>query len=134
MILNFLELRFLKANLGKMENWWSWCNYDWIRYKWLKSMHKLKENFNVPWRVRAGHFFRKIRNKGTSWKLMKLCVFSTNWCIDDKLKRVEMNLSSGNEYLTYFEFMKLYRVDKKNGVCLRVKLWMMIENELSYFT
>jgi len=54
--------------------------------------------------------------------------------IDDKFKRVEMNLSSGNEYLTYFEFMKLYRVDKKNGVCLRVKLWMMIENELSYFT
>jgi hypothetical protein len=46
-----------------------------------------------------------------------------------------MNLSSGNEYLTYFEFMKLYRVDKKkNGVCLRVKLWMMIVNELSYFT
>jgi len=33
--------------------------------------------------------------------------------IDDKFKRVEMNLSSGNEYLTYFEFMKLYRVDKK---------------------
>jgi hypothetical protein len=27
-----------------------------------------------------------------------------------------MNLSSGNEYLTYFEFMKLYRVDKKKMV------------------
>jgi hypothetical protein len=50
--------------------------------------------------------------------------------IDDKFKMVEMNLSSGNEYLTYFEFMKLYRVDKKNGVCLRVKLWMMIEMEV----
>lgn len=63
MILNFLELWFLKANLGKNENWWSWCNYDWIGHKWLKSMHKLKENFNVPWRVKAGHFFRKMRNK-----------------------------------------------------------------------
>jgi hypothetical protein len=29
-----------------------------------------------------------------------------------------MNLSSGNEYLTYFEFMKLYRVDKKKKWCM----------------
>jgi hypothetical protein len=60
--------------------------------------------------------------------LMKLCVFSRNWCIDDELKRVEMNLSSGNEYLMYFEFTKLYRADKKKKmvyVCVWSYGWWM---------
>ena len=44
-----------------------------------------------------------------------------------------MNLSSGNEYLTYIDFTKTYKVDKKRMLhMLCVELWMMTVNELKY--